>query len=391
MTEAVQGVAAVSIAARAGRMVAEDLEKGKVLFVGTQTGAPSTSEGIYAYRWDAGTGSLTSLGLAAKTPTPSFLALSPDGRFLVAANETEDFVPSTAGAGGKGPGKTGGVSSFRVDGSRLTFINSVAAEGPGTCHVSVDHTGGAVFVANYTGGSASSFQLGADGRLSAAISHFHYQGHGPNADRQEAPHAHRTTVSPENKFVFINDLGLDCVHIYHLDATTAKLTASDPAQWSAAPGSGPRALRFHPSGRWAYCVNELTSVVDVLGWDAATGRFTPVQKLEMLPGDFKGTARASEIVFERGGQFAYAAVRDNDFLATMVVHEGTGKLTLMDRGSCGGKTPRHIALDPSERWLLVANQDSDVISVFPRDAKTGKLGAAGPSTGLAKPQCLVFA
>src|SRR5450432_921072 len=185
-----KGAAVAPFAARALWMeaVAQETPKGNadVLFVGTQTGGASASQGVYAYRWDASQGTATPLGLAAAATSPTFLALSPDRKVLIAANEADTF-------NGK---KTGSVSSYRVDGPRLAAISAVAAEGAGTCHVAVDHTGRCAFAANYSGGSAASFQLGADGRLSAAVSEFHYHGHGPVADRQEAPHAHRVQARP---------------------------------------------------------------------------------------------------------------------------------------------------------------------------------------------------
>jgi 6-phosphogluconolactonase len=391
------GAAVAPLMARALWSRAQDAPRAAapsyLMFVGTQTASPSTSEGIYACRFNPVLGSLTGMALAAQTPNPTFLAFTPDKKMLVAANEVDNYVDAAAGGGtGARPGeKTGGVSSFKVKGAELTYVNTVSAHGAATCHVAVDQAGLAVFAANYTGGSAASFRLGADGRLSEAVSQFHYQGHGPVADRQEAAHAHRVTVSPENRFVFVNDLGLDCLHIYRLDWATATLTPAVPPELKLAPGSGPRALRFHPTGPWVYCVNELTSTIDVFGWNQATGQFTSVQKLELLPGGFKGVARASELVFDRSGLFGYAAVRDSNFLATLMVHPETGRLTLVDRADCGGKTPRHIALDPSEKWLLVANQDSDVISAVPRDAISGKLGSAAVNTALSKPQCLLFA
>jgi 6-phosphogluconolactonase len=377
----IQGLAVSTFASRAWWAEAAEAGSGKTLFAGTQTGP--ASKGIYSCKWDPAKGALGPLGLAAEAENPTFLALSPDAKYLYAANEVDSFNGT----------KGGGVSAFTVDAKagKLTAINAVLAMGAGTCHVEVDKTGQAVFCANYTGGSAASFHVLALGGLSEAVSHFQYSGHGPNAERQEAPHAHRVTVTPENKFVLVNDLGLDCIHIYKLDAATAVLTPSDPPQWTAAPGSGPRALRFHPNGRWAYCVHELISSVEVLRWDGAAGTLTPIQEIKMTPDDYtKGDATGSEIVLDRTGRFAYAANRGVDQLVSFGVDPTTGKLTLLGRTSCGGKTPRHIALDPTERWLLVANQGSDGIAIFRRDTTTGLLAESGKVFPIVKPQCLVF-
>lgn len=353
-----------------------------MLLVGTQTVEGSNSKGIYAYHWDPAAGELHAAGLAAESENPTFLAIDPDAKFLYAANEVARFEAQASGA----------VSAFAIDHAtaRLRRINQVLSKGTGPCHVAVDHLGRAAFCANYSGGSATSFVINYNGQLTDAVSHFQYQGHGPNKDRQEGPHAHRVTVSPDNRFLLVNDLGLDCIHVYHLDDRNAKLTANDPAQWKATPGSGPRALRFHPNGHLAYCVHELVSQVEVLEWDRDKGTLNSLQKVNLLPENFKGVARGSDIVITRDGRFAYAANRDYDCLVSFSVAKD-GRLTMLERGSCGGNVPRHLALDPTEKWVLVANEESGLIAVFARDEKTGGLADKAKNFPIAKPQCLVFA
>jgi 6-phosphogluconolactonase len=355
-----------------------------MLFVGT--GTNTGSKGIYLFHFDSSTGELKPQGLAAEAPSPSFLALSPDKQFLFAVNEIDAYQGQ----------KTGAVSSYALDKAtgKLTLVNTVASGGSGPCHVNTDRTGRVLLVANYTGGSAASFQIEWNGRLSHAVSEFHYPstgaGPGQDKDRQAAAHAHHATTSPDNRFAYINDLGLDRIHIYRLDPATAKLTINNPADWKAAPGSGPRVLRFHPNGRWAYCVNELASTVDLLNWHPQTGALTLVQETELLPKDFKGISRAAEIIFDKQGQYAYVANRDDDFLMGFAIDPSNGKLSFPRQTPCGGKIPRHIALDPTENWLLAANQDSNLIAAFRRDAKTGQLETTGPTAALQSPQCLLF-
>ena len=362
---------------------AREEEKRRLLLVGTQTVNGSTSRGIYAYRWDPASGELQAAGLAAASDNPTFLAIDPDAKFLYAANEIASFEAQASGA----------VSAFAIDhaGAKLKPINQVLALGTGTCNVAVDHAGRAAFCANYNGGSASSFAIGYNGQISDAVSHFQYHGHGPNKDRQEGPHAHRVTPSPDDRFLLVNDLGLDCIHIYHLNDANARLAPNTPAQWNATPGSGPRALRFHPNGRFAYCVHELASQVEVLAWDREKGTLRSVQKVRLIPDDYHGATRGADIVITRHGRFAYAANRDYNCLVSFAVDEKDGKLTMLARGSCGGKVPRHLALDPTEKFVLVANEQSDQISVFARDEKTGKVAESGKDYPIAKPQCLVFA
>ena len=388
--EFVAGMAVAPLAARSwlegaaqqsGEKTSAAAEAGRLLFVGTQT-TPGTSKGIYTYFWDHATGELSQKELAAEVEMPTFLALSPDGKHLYAANEAEDFQ-------GK---KSGGVTAFEVSGAQLTKLNAVLAGGTGTCYVSTDHTGQAVFCANYNSGSASSFSVDPAGRLSDAVSNFQYEGHGPVADRQEGPHAHRAMVSPENGYVLVNDLGLDCIHIYKLHAKSARLTPHKPEQWKSPAGTGPRALRFHPNGKYAYCVNELDSSVQVLRWHEETGILKDVQKVSLIPKDYNGpTSTGCDIVITRGGDFAYAANRGYDCIVNFRVDSDTGKLTFLGRTTEGLKLPRDLSLDPSEKYLLVANQEGDTISVYPRDAKTGMLAPNGKRFPISRPQCLLFA
>jgi 6-phosphogluconolactonase len=376
----IQGSAAAALATQPWASALAKTASSRLLFIGTQTS--QTSKGIYAYSFDATTGELTQTGLAVEADNPTFLALAPNGKTLFAANELNNYE-------GK---KSGAVSSFAVDrkAAKMTKINEVSAGGSGTCHVSLDHTGKCAFAANYGGGSAASFAVDKDGKLSDAVSFFQYEGHGPKP-QQKGPRGHRVTVSPDNKYLFVNDLGLDVIHVYRLDAATAKLTAQDPPDWKAEPGSGPRSLMFHPNGKWAYCVNEVGSSVNVLDWDAQKGVFTTKQLISTVPEGHEGPSAPSDIVMDKAGRFAYVANRLDDFMVSFSISPSDGKLTLMERTSCGGKTPRHIALDPTERWLLVANQATDNLSVFARDAKTGKLANDGKSFPLSRPQCIVFA
>ena len=371
------GSAALSVAGRAGFAAGKD---GARLLIGTQTSG--SSKGVYSYSFAASTGDLTALGLAAESDNPTFLALAPDGKTVLVANELDMFESKASGA----------VSTFTLDRSktRLSKVNQVASGGGGTCHVAFDRTGKAAFAANYGGGSATSFAVGAGGALSPSVSFFQYSGNGPNKERQDAPHAHRVTVSPDNRFLMVNDLGLDTIHIYRLDASTAKLLPNDPVAWRSAPGAGPRALRFHPNGKVAYCVTEMASSVAVLRWDAERGSLETVQEVAMRPDGFSGVTGGDDIVIDREARFAYATDRFDDIVVTFAISPTDGKLTLLDRIPCGGKIPRHLALDPSGRWLLVANQVSDNISVLARDPKTGKLRDAGKSFPVSRPQCIVF-
>jgi 6-phosphogluconolactonase len=348
------------------------LRAGERIYVGS-----GTAGGILAFDWDAATGELTAAGVAAKLTNVDWIVYSHDRKFLYAASEVDSF-------NGK---PTGGVVGFVVEGGALLPASQQNSAGKGTCHIALDRTGRVLVSADYGGGSAASFQV-AGGTVGPAVWTEHYKGHGPNPDRQQSAHAHFASFSPDNRFAYINDLGGDCIHIYSLDAGTAKLTPA--GTYNAKPGSGPRTLHFHPNGHTAYSVNELVSVVDVLEWHKEDGSLSVVNRIPMLPADYHGITRACDTVITKDGRFVYFANRDKDFLYSFHADVKTGVLTAMGRSNCGGKIPRNFVLDPTERWMLVANQDSGWISVFARDPQTGVLAETGKDFAAAAPMCILF-
>jgi 6-phosphogluconolactonase len=342
------------------------------VFVGS-----NTLDGILAFDWDRASGELTPAGVAAKIPNVDWMTLSPGREFVYVAAEVDSF-------NGK---PTGEVASFAVRDRALTPLSAENSASGGTCHVALDQTGRVLLSADYGGGSAASF-LVTDGKLSPLVWQEHYTVHGPNKDRQEGAHAHFASFSPDNRFAYINDLGGDMIHIYKLDAATAMLTAA--GAYHARPGAGCRTLHFHPNGRTAYCVNELDSTVDVLKWTKADGGLTLVTRIELLPEGYHGPTRACDTVISKDGRFVYFANRDNDFLYSFRADVKSGALTAMGRSNCGGKIPRNFVLDPTERWMLVANQDSNLISIFARNPETGVLAETGKSVTVAAPMRILF-
>ena len=371
-----KAVSAASLAAAAGSSLAEalSLAKGRQrVFVGS-----NKPDGLLAYDWDPASGELAAAGVAAQLANVAWLTNSPDGKFLFAASEVSSFR-------GK---PTGGVVTYSVANGELKELSAQNAASVGTCHIALDHTGKVLISADYSGGSAASF-LVTDGKLSPAVWSEHYTGSGPVKDRQQTAHAHCASYSPDNRFAYINDLGSDCIHIYKLNDETAMLSAA--GSYKAKPGSGPRTLHFHPNGHTGYSVNELDSTVDVLEWSKADGSLTLASRIELLPEGYHGPTRVCDTVITRDGKFVYFANRDNNFLYSFKAEFESGKLTPIARSNCGGKTPRNFVLDPTENWMLVANQDSDLISVFRRNTQTGALADEGKSFAAAVPMRILFA
>lgn len=348
------------------------------VYIGTYTGAKS--QGIYLSQLDPATGALSDAELAAEVKNPSFLAIHPSRKFVYAVSEVSD-------AGGK---PTGGVSAFAVDPKtgKLKLLNQQSSQGAGPCHLVVDQTGKNVLVANYGGGSCAALPIGDDGKLGETTAAIQHKGKSVDPGRQEAPHAHSINLDPANRFAFVADLGLDQVLIYRFDAAKGTLTANDPPAAAVAPGSGPRHFAMHPTGKFAYVINEMANTVTAFTYDGKLGRLQEIQNITTLPTGYKETSHTAEVVVHPSGKFLYGSNRGHDSLAIFSIDPATGKLTAVGHQSTGGKTPRNFAIDPSGTWLLAENQGSGTIVVLQIDQKTGELKPTGHALEVESPVCV---
>jgi 6-phosphogluconolactonase len=354
-----------------------------LVFVGTYTAAtPDGSKGIYAARFDTTTGRLGALAVAAELANPSWVTLSHDRRFLYAVSEV-----GVADATGT---PAGFVVAYSVaaDG-RLTLLNRVSSGGADPCHLAIDRAGRTVAVANYTGGSTVSFRVGADGRLGAATKDQHV-GKGPNAQRQEAAHAHSVDFVADDRLLLSCDLGNDRVYVYRHDAGSGAIAAHDPPFVGLEPGAGPRHLAVHPSGRYVYALAELSSHVAVFAWNPAAGTLVQRQSASTVPLGTPPSNSTAEIVVHPGGRFVYASNRGHDSIAVFSVDARDGRLTRLANTPTGGSTPRNFAIDPSGRWLLAANQRSNSIVTFAIDPSKGTLTPNGAKLAVPRPVCIAF-
>jgi 6-phosphogluconolactonase len=352
-------------------------------YVGSYTGKDSTSKGISLYRYNATTYDITPLGTAAETTSPSFLAISPNRQFLYAVNEVGDF---------QGP-NSGGVSAFSIDHAtgKLTFLNEVSSRGAGPCYITVDKTGKWILVANYDGGSVAVFPVLADGKLGEASSFVQHTGHGANPQRQEAPHAHSIDLSADNRFAYVDDLGLDELLVYKFDAAKGTLTPNDPPYVKLDPGSGPRHFALASSGRFAYVVSEIKGTVTVFSNDPHTGKLSTLQTVSTQAEGFKGEIEDAEVEIHPSGKFLYASNRgDGNSIAVFSIDAAKGTLTPVEVTPTQGKAPRHFAFDPTGAMLFAENMSSNNIVVFRIDQKTGKLTPTGKTFDVGQPVCLKF-
>src|SRR5579862_9513611 len=353
-----------------------------LMYVGTYTENGSKSEGIYVYRFDATSGNVTPIGLAAKTVNPSFVAIHPNRQFLYAVNEVANYQAK----------KSGAVSAFAIDraSGKLTFLNQIASGGSDPCYITVDKTGKYVLVANYTSGSISAFPIHQDGSLGLASAFIQHKGHGTNPERQEGPHAHSIDMSPDNRFAIVDDLGLDETLVYPFDSAKGALDFDDVKIAKADAGAGPRHFAWSPNGKFGYVINEIGSTVTAFSFDAASGTLTRIQTIASIPKDFSKLDESAEIEVAPSGKFLYASNRGHDSIAVFKIDANDGKLTLVEYAPTKGESPRNFEISPGGLQLFAANEKSDDIVQFRINQQTGKLEPTGKVLDVGQPVCLRF-
>jgi 6-phosphogluconolactonase len=345
------------------------------LFVGTYT--KTGSKGIYTYRFDAKTGNLTFLSSTDSAVNPSYLAISPNQKFLFAVNETN----------GNNPGK---VSSYAINKQtgRLTFLSQQLTGGDDPCYVSVHKNNNWIAVANYSGGNASVLRVNSKGMLTPYSQLVQDSGKGFNKQRQEKAHVHAAIFSPDYQFLFTPDLGLDKIMAYRFNEQAQRpLKPATPAYAATLPGSGPRHLVFHPNNRFAYIIQELSG--KVVAYKYSSGKFVVLQEVSSHPAGYTGDIGSADIHLSPDGKFLYASNRgDANNIAIFAVNQNTGRLTPRGYQDTKGIAPRNFMIDPTGNFLLVANQQTDNVVIFKRNKTTGALSAIGKTISIPRPVCL---
>ena len=351
--------------------------KDYLLYVGTNV-AGEQDNTIFLYRVSPATGAFTRVSAQHGGASPTYLTLTPSRRFLYAVSETQTYKGA--------PG--GGVSAFAVDpkSGDLKLLNRQPSNGASPCYISLDRTNKTVMVANYLGGNVSTYPVQADGQLGAPTTD-QQTGRGPHKN-QNASHAHCLLPDPTNKFAFAVNLGTDQVYAYRLDPAQGRLTRLPEPAFVAKPGTGPRHLVFHPDGKHAYLVNELSSSVTSLAYDAAAGRFRELQTLSALPASYTGNNSCADVHVAPNGLFLYVSNRGHNSIAAFAIDSNNGTLVPIQDVDTQGKTPRNFTLDPSGRLLLVANQNSNNVVSYRVDPQSGLLTPTGQSTEVPSPMFL---
>ncbi len=344
------------------------------LVTGTYTG--EKSKGIYVHTFNTEDGRFKEVSHV-EVSNPTFLAVSADEKFVYAVSEDSD----------NDNGGQLNAYAFDKQTGTLQFLNRQLTAGDSPCHVDIDKTGKWVAVGNYSSGTLAVLPVLEDGKLGAAVTVVRHTGTGANPNRQEKPHVHCNIFSKDNKWLFSADLGIDKVMIYAFDENTGALTAGEQPFEKSQDGRGPRHITFHPNNKFAYLVEELGG--SVTAYEYADGRLKTIQNIPSVQPEDTSFIGSADIHVSADGKFLYASNRGGfNTIAMYSIDQSTGLLTLVGHQPSGGDIPRNFTIDPSGKFLLAGNQESDYISIFRRDENTGLLTETTARIPVGKPVCL---
>jgi 6-phosphogluconolactonase len=323
-----------------------------------------------------------SMDVVKRVTTPknaSFLVAVSDPPLLYAAVES-----------GYQSGDSGKVASYKLDAELLPVaIGSAESCGVGPCHIDIDYEQRLLAVANYGGENFALLRIRDDGKPTELLSCVPHEGHSINAARQEEPHPHAVNFSPDGRWLFVCDLGIDAIVRY---AVADLVNGSGVGERAAVatPGSGPRHIVFSTDGAFVYLINELSNTVVGYAYDSSAGTLEQIQEIKLLADSFDGESTAAEIVIHPSGRYLYASNRGHDSITIYARNTDDGTLTLSGHADTTGSGPRHFSIDPTGSWCLIANQGTDHVVSFRVEDDGAKLRWSGHSIQVPAASCAVF-
>ena len=334
-----------------------------LLYIGTY--ADSKTYGIPIVEVDNETGALALLDVVKGYDCPTYLQLNTDGTKLYATAGLPDI-----------PEPNGGLAVFRVEDKKLHFLDFEPSHCLAPCYVKVDQSSKYAYAASYREGEGTAYQLNSDGTFQKnQITQFVHHGQGVHPTRQEKAHIHCTELPPDEKILYVVDLGIDTVKAYQPHPIAGKMVPISEADLHCEAGSGPRHLRFNANGSRGYLIHELSSTVSV--WDLENPRAPKrLQTLSILPDFFHGENTASAIKMSSDGTRLYCSNRGYDSIASLAIDPKSGLLTLLAISSTLGRGPRDFSILPGEKMIVVAHQYTDTLICLNINYETGVLTPA---------------
>lgn len=356
----------------------EVAEKKEMIYIGTFS--ENGSLGIYVYSLDRKTIRYDLQQTILSKGSPSFIEVSPNGKFLFSANRE----------GLKGKKEWGSVTSFAIDqnSGKLKVIKNQFSYGDSPCHISVHPSGKYIFVSHYKGGNFVVMPVDENGMIGEATDNIQLTGKGTIMPRQEQPHTHSAVPSADGRFLYVSDLGLDKILIYKFDVSSGTVQPAEQPFIRTIPGAGPRHLVFNPKGNLAFSSEEISSSICSYKVDKESGGLQLIQRLPALPQAFFGENHSADVQISSDGKFVYISNRGYNGLAMYKV-SGNGKMKNLGYMPTIGDRPRSFLLDPKGKFLLVGNRASNEINIFNVE-KDGTLKDTSGYLPVPSPVCIKY-
>ncbi len=357
----------------------ENLEnKREMIYIGTFS--ERGSHGIYVYSFDRKTNVYDLRQTILSMKSPSFIEVSPNGKFLFSVNR----------GGFKGKEEWGSVTSFAIDqvSGKLSVLKNQFSFGDSPCHVNVHPSGKFIFVSHYKSGNFVVLPVDEEGVIGEPTANIQLKGMGTVMPQQGQPHTHSAVPSKDGKFLYVSDLGLDKILIYTFDEATGAVAPAAKPFIKTIPGAGPRHFAFNPDGDFAFSAEEISSTICSYKVDKQSGGLQLVQRLSALPQAYIGNNSCADVHTSADGNYVYISNRGYNGLAMFKV-DGNGRMKNIAYMKTIGERPRNFLPDPQGEFMLVGNRDSDEINIFTIE-KNGKLTDTGGSLPVPSPVCIKY-
>lgn len=349
-------------------MSCQNLVKKERVVIGTYT--DGASDGIYCVDLDLENSRFENLTLLIEEVSPSYLTVSKDGSKVYAVSEVGNYNGE----------KSGALISYEWDlqKDKLEKVAELSSGGEHPCYIALSKNERYLAAANYTGGSLVVTDLELENRIIKQ-----HVGGFEGSDRQASPHVHCTFWSPDNRYIFAVDLGIDKIMAYPFNDG---VIGEGSVAFELPEGEGARHLVFNKNGDVAYLAAELSSKVYSLNYNKELATFDKIGELSTLPSNFTGDNSVADIHISPDQSSLYVSNRGLNSVAHFRIKED-GDVELLSNYDVMGDWPRNFVITPDGNYMLIANQKSDNITLFSIDSE-GKLNFLNESLTVGSPVCL---
>jgi len=335
----------------------------RVLFSGY---TKNSGKGVYAAEFNSDNGELSTPRALVELDGPTYIDVTNDMKLIALAKK----------------GDRGGIVVYDIGSDTPKMLDEDFSEETSPSYVKYDASRNLIFSAYFHLSKVKIDHLTDDGKIEH-YSEVKFEGHGPRVEQDQSK-PHFSALTPDGKLI-ICDYGADRIYIYNIDDPKEPKLMNN---YIAPSGYAPRHLVFNPTKPYVYVACELSSKILVMEYDAETAGLTLVDEVTAAKDEQKNTTAAIRI--SKDGKFLYASTRGADTITTFTVDANGDRLKKIDTASTNGNGPRDFDLDPSDKYIIAANQDSNDVTIFKRNINKGILTNLNKNISIPECTCVHF-